>query len=45
MITDQILQWTDETQEWEEVGRMKIARAFHGMTTIKSEGEVMDYCG
>ena len=44
-ILDLILAWDDETQEWEEVGKMKMERYNHAITAFKLEREVMDFCG
>ena len=41
---DEILTWSDERTEWEEVGKMKEVRADHAITTINVE-EVVATCG
>jgi len=38
---DEIYKWTG--QEWEEVGKMKKARAWHAVSTIRLD-EIKDYC-
>jgi len=42
---DEIMAWGDDEQEWEEIGKMKIARRFHAATTIKMDNQAMEYCG
>ena len=38
---DEIYKWTG--QDWEEVGKMKKARRFHAVSTIRLD-EMKDYC-
>ena len=40
---DEIYQWTGE--DWEEVGRMKIARNSHAVSTIRMDDDAMQFCG
>ena len=42
--TDDILVFLDDTQEWIVVGKMKVPRKMHAVTTINLVPEVMDYC-
>ena len=41
--TDEIYQWTGE--DWEEVGKMKMARSSHAVSTIRMDDDAMQYCG
>ena len=41
---DEIYTWLDEDQEWMEVGKLKIARSDHAVTTIKMDDQFMKYC-
>ena len=41
---DEILAWSDERKEWEEVGKMKEGRDFHAITTNDVD-EVATICG
>ena len=41
---DEILSWLDKEQEWVEVGRMKIPRGGHAVTTIKADHPAMMFC-
>ena len=34
----------DEEQEWVEVGKMKMARAYHAVSTIKLDNPAMQFC-
>jgi hypothetical protein len=34
--------WLDE--EWEEIGKMKMGRDFHVMSTIKMDDPAMEHC-
>ena len=36
--------WVDEEQEWEGVGKMKMARSVHAVTTIQMDDQAMDHC-
>ena len=38
-----MLAW--EREEWVEVGRMKMARSWHAVTTIRMDDEAMQFCG
>ena len=40
---DEILQWSGSA--WVEVGKMKMARAYHAVSTIRLEDEVLQFCG
>ena len=40
---DEIFQWTGD--DWEEVGKMKMARAFHAVSTIRMDDDAMQFCG
>ena len=40
-MRDEILKWTG--QDWEEVGKMKKARYYHAVSTIRL-GEIKDFC-
>jgi len=42
---DEILEWKDDTEEWVEIGTMKMTRSFHSMTPITLEGEMLEFCG
>ena len=42
---NEILEWKDDTEEWVEIGTMKMTRSFHSMTTITVEGDMLEYCG
>ena len=44
-VTDDILGWVDEEQEWVEAGKMKMARSSHAVTIIQMDDSVMEYCG
>ena len=39
---DEVLSWTEEG--WVEVGKMKMARSDHAVSTIIMEEEVMEFC-
>ena len=41
ITADEIFQWTG--QDWEEVGKMKKARYYHAVSTIRLD-EIKDYC-
>ena len=41
---DEILAWSDEKKEWDEVGKMKEGRALHAISTINVD-EVATICG
>ena len=38
----EIYQWTGD--DWEEVGRMKVARRFHAVSTIRMDDDAMQFC-
>ena len=38
------MEWRDEEQDWEEIGKMKMARRFHAVSIINMEDEVMQHC-
>ena len=40
---DEILQWTGD--DWEEVGKMKMARGYHAVSTIRLDDDAMQFCG
>ena len=40
---DEILQWTGD--DWEEVGKMKMARGYHAGSTIRLDDDAMQFCG
>ena len=40
----EILAWSEEKKEWEGVGKMKVGRYYHAITTI-SVKEVAAICG
>ena len=37
----EVMEWRDEEEEWVEVGRMRMTRSFHSITTITLPE---DYC-
>ena len=39
---DEILQWTGD--DWEEVGKMKMARSYHAVSTIRMNDDAMQFC-
>ena len=39
---DEILQWSGSA--WVVVGKMKMARAYHAVSTIRLEDEVLQFC-
>ena len=39
---DEILQWSGSA--WVEVGRMKMARGFHAVSSIRLDDEVLQFC-
>ena len=41
---DEIMAWSEERQEWEEGGKMKVGRTNHTINTISME-EVAAICG
>ena len=40
---DEIFQWTGD--DWEEVGKMKMARGYHAVSTIRLDDDAMQFCG
>ena len=38
-----IFQWTGD--DWEEVGKMKMARGYHAVSTIRLDDDAMQFCG
>ena len=40
---DEIFQWTGDS--WEEVGKMKMARGYHAVSTIRLDDDAMQFCG
>ena len=40
---DDIYKWTGA--DWEEVGKMKMARAWHAVSTIRLDDDAIQYCG
>ena len=40
---DEIFQWTGD--DWEEVGKMKMARRYHAVSTIRMDDDAMQFCG
>ena len=38
----EIFQWTGD--DWEEVGKMKMARSYHAVSTIRMEDDAMQFC-
>ena len=42
---DEVLAWLDEEQQWVEVGKMKVARYHHAVTTIMLDDDAMAHCG
>ena len=43
-IRDEVLVWQDNRQEWVVVGKMKMARSLHGITSIHVNDPVMEFC-
>ena len=43
--SDDIMEWDGEEKTWTLIGNMKMERALHAMSTIKIEGEIVEYCG
>ena len=41
----EILGWLDDEQEWEETGKMKMARFYHAVSTIQMNDQAMEHCG
>ena len=41
---NEIIAWRDEEQKWEETGKMKVARYYHAVTTIKMDDPAMEFC-
>ena len=41
--SDEIFQWTGD--DWEEVGKMKMARGYHAVSTIRLDDDAMQFCG
>ena len=41
---DEILEWKDDTEEWLEIGTMKMTRSYHSVTTIPLDGDMIEYC-
>ena len=41
---NKIIVWLEEKQEWEEIGKMKIGRAYHAVDTIQMEDQAMEHC-
>ena len=39
---DEIFQWTGD--DWEEVGKMKMARYSHAVSTIRLDDDAMQFC-
>ena len=39
---NKVLAWKDE--DWEEVGRMRMARYTHAISLIKLDDDAMEYC-
>ena len=39
---DEILQWTGD--DWVEVGKMKMARSDHAVSTITMDDDAMQFC-
>ena len=39
---DEIFQWTGD--DWEEVGKMKMVRGFHAVSTISMNDDAMQFC-
>jgi hypothetical protein len=42
---DEIIEWRDVGQEWVEIGKMKMARYNHAVTTIQLDDPAMEHCG
>ena len=42
---DEILVWLDDEQEWEVIGKMKMRRSFHAVSTIQMDDQAMEHCG
>ena len=40
----EILKWRADEKEWMEVGKMKVSRWYHAISTINMENENMVYC-
>ena len=40
--SDNIYQWTGA--DWEEVGKMKMTRAWHAVSTIRLDDDAIQYC-
>lgn len=40
---DEIFRWTGD--DWEEVGKMKVARNDHAVSTIRLDNDAMQFCG
>merc|ERR1711892_133839 len=41
---NEIIAWRDEEQKWEEMGKMRVARYYHAVTTIKLDDPAMEFC-
>ena len=41
-FSDDIYQWTGA--DWEEVGKMKMARSYHAVSTIRLDDDAIQYC-
>ena len=41
---DEILEWKDDTEEWLEIGTMKMTRSGHSVTTIPLDGDMIEIC-
>ena len=39
---DEVLVWNDK--DWEEAGRMRMARHFHAVSIIRMDEDAMRYC-
>jgi hypothetical protein len=43
-VRAEIMGWLDDELEWEETGKMKMARTTHAVSTIQMDDQAMEYC-
>ena len=43
-MRDVILAWLDDEQEWVEVGKMRVPRGGHAVSTIRSNHPALEFC-
>ena len=41
---DEVLAWSDEYEEWMEIGKMRHARSFHAVTSITMDDPALLFC-